>query len=147
MVCQRVIVTAGRIEALMAGCGTAGRVLERVSGRSTFLVFYTFVEWQDPIPIDPSCASWLGGTISARIFRWPCVQCRWRSTKASFENAQRYIWAMLEAGQWTQALDSESVLFHLTRDLWCLSLELGSCAMGKTREETILMIMDLVFCL
>lgn len=51
---------------------------------------------------------------------------------------------MLDTEQRTQALGSESVLFHLTRDLWSLSLEWSAVLWGKTKEGTVLILLDLL---
>lgn len=72
-------------------------------------------------------------TISARIFSWPCIQCRWRSTKASFvpRGTHGLCWK-LDSGP---GLLIQRVLFHLTRNLWYLSVEVVGYTVGQTREE------------
>lgn len=51
---------------------------------------------------------------------------------------------MLDTEQRTQALGSELVLFHLTGDLWSLSLDWSAVLCGKTKEGTVLILLDLL---
>lgn len=99
---QGINVTAGRIKALMAGCGTAGRVVGESPGWECFPGILAIC-W-----MVPSCNSWMWGsllgldmvkTISARISQLAlCLSAGRHPSEPPLKILrERYIWPMWEA--------------------------------------------------